>query len=303
MILAFADDFSGASEVAGVAHRHGITAMVTSGSPISSGVEFVAVDMGTRSLSASEAGEKALAWGKIAAELAPRLLYKKTDSVLRGHLAEELCAMLDATGRALGLLIPANPARNRTISKGEYRIKGVPLAETEFARDPAFPICSSQVTDLVVGAESLPIGSPLPDSGLVIGDAVTERDLDQWAESANEGTLPAGASPFLAALLRSHGKHVVAQADPNDLFQRKILLVCGSQSDNARHAAESLRETGAPVLTTTTDSIEDSTKRLVESLAQHPITVLRHPREANDSPEELTERIAAITSRALSLFS
>ena len=49
--------------------------------------------------------------------------------------------------------------------------------------------------------------------------------------------------------------------------------------------------------------MEEIAKRLANTLAQHSVTVLRHPREANDSPEELTEKIAAITSDALSLFS
>jgi len=303
MILALADDFSGAAEVAGVAHRHGLKAMVATEPSIPSEVDFVAVDMASRSLSASEASEKALAWGKIVAEVDPDLLYKKTDSALRGHLAEELSAMLSSTDRSLGLLIPANPARNRTIGNGEYRIDDIPLADTEFARDPVFPIQSSQVTDLVVGAESLSIGAPLPSSGLVVGDTITEEDLDHWAERTNDAILPAGASPFLAALLRNQGMQAVAQTEPGDFCDRKILLVCGSQSDNARHAAESLSASGAPVFETTNDSVEESAKRIADALAQHSVTVLRHPREANDSPEELTERIAAITSAALSLCS
>jgi uncharacterized protein YgbK (DUF1537 family) len=303
MILALADDFSGAAEVAGVAHRHGLEASVISGSDIPGDREFVAVDMATRSLTANQARAKALACGKLAADLSPVLLYKKTDSVLRGHLEVELSAMLSETGRSTGLLIPANPARNRTISKGEYRIKGVPLAETEFARDPAFPICSSQVTDLVVGAEALPIGSPLPDSGLVIGDTTTEEDLDHWAERTNDAILPAGASPFLAALLRNQGMQAVAQTEPSDFCDRKILLACGSQSNNAQQITEALREAGASVFETMINSVEEIAKRIAGSVAQHSVTVLRHPREANDSPEELTERIAAITSKVLSLCS
>ena len=94
---------------------------------------------------------------------------------------------------------------------------------------------------------------------------------------------------------------VVAQTEPNDLCDRKIFLVCGSQSNNARQITESLREAGASVFETMTDSVEKSAKHIAASLAQHSVTVLRHPREANDSPEELTERIAAITSKVLSL--
>lgn len=303
MILALADDFSGAAEVAGVAHRHGLKALVVTASPIPSSVDFVAADMATRSLTAVEANEIALAWGEIAAEMTPSLLYKKTDSVLRGHLAEELSAMLYSTDRPLGLLIPANPARNRTIANGEYRIDQVPLAETEFARDPGFPIHSSRVTDLVIGAQSLSIGAPLPYSGMVIGDTSSVEDLDQWAEKTNEATLTAGASPFLAALLRKRGMEVVEQTKPNDLHDRNILLACGSQSDNARQITESLSASGAPAFETTNHSVSEIAQRIVDAVAQHPVTILRHPLEANDSPEELTARMAAITSSVTSLCS
>ncbi len=134
----------------------------------------------------------------------------------------------------------------------------------------------------------------------MVGDTTTEEDLDHWAERTNDDILPAGASPFLAALLRNQGMQAVAQTEPGDFCDRKILLVCGSQSDNARHAAESLSASGAPVFETTNGSVEESAKRIANPLAQHSVTVLRHPREANYSPEELTERIAAITSSVLS---
>ncbi|MFP6901040.1 MAG: four-carbon acid sugar kinase family protein [Opitutales bacterium] len=301
MILAFADDFSGAAEVAGVAHRYGLQAIVTTCSEIPENCEFVAFDMATRSMTEDQASAKALVCGKLAAHLSPTLLYKKTDSVLRGHLAIELSAMLSSTGRSLGLLVPANPARNRTISNGVYRIEDIPLIDTEFARDPVFPIHSSQVKDLVLGAESLAIGASLPKSGLVVGDAVTERDLEHWAERTNDAILPAGASPFLAALLRARGEHVLGQVEPNDLCERRILLVCGSQSDNSRHITKSLRKAGAPVFETSDDSIDEFAKRIADSIAMHPVTVLRHPREASDSPEELTSQITAIVNRVLEL--
>ena len=55
MILAFADDFSGAAEVAGVAHRHGLQATVTTSREIEGNGEFVAVDMATRAMSEPQA--------------------------------------------------------------------------------------------------------------------------------------------------------------------------------------------------------------------------------------------------------
>lgn len=303
MILALADDLSGAAEVAGVAHRHGLKAMVTSGEAIDVKADFVGVDMGTRSLPSEKVEQKAGTWGKIAAKLKPHLLYKKTDSALRGHIALECSVILAATDRSRGLLIPSNPARGRTINHGKYHINNIPLADTEFARDPAFPIHSSKVRDLVIGSKSLSIGDQLPDSGLAVGDTTTEEDLMNWAAKTDDDTLPAGASPFLAALLKSEGNQIVAQAKPNTLLDRNILLVCGSQSDNAKQTIKSLKRAGKPVFETTNGSIEHFATGLRQTISTSPLTVLCHPRETNDSSEELTERIAAITHATLSSFS
>jgi uncharacterized protein YgbK (DUF1537 family) len=247
------------------------------------------------------ARDKALDWGEYAAEVKPSLLYKKTDSVLRGHIAVELGAAMDSMGRSLGLLVPANPARGRIISNGAYRIDNVPLGDTEFARDPSFPIQSSQVTNLVGGAESLAIDGSLSGTGLVIGDAETEQDLDRWAEKMPSHAIPAGASPFLAALLRKQGLQASSHATPNNLIGQKILLVCGSQSDNALKLIASLKEKGAPIFDTTSAPEDLSAQEIAKALEKYPITVLRHSPEANRSPTELTERIASITLRTLRL--
>jgi uncharacterized protein YgbK (DUF1537 family) len=61
-----------------------------------------------------------------------------------------------------------------------------------------------------------------------------------------------------------------------------------------------LSEAGAPVFETTNGSVDEIAKRIAGAVARHSVTVLRHPRETNDSPEELTERMAAITSSILS---
>ncbi|MBG29345.1 MAG: hypothetical protein CMI31_05005 [Opitutae bacterium] len=301
MILAFADDFSGAAEVAGVAYRHGLETGIASGFEIPECRDFVAMDMATRSMTELEAEATVREYGKLAAKLSTTLLYKKTDSVLRGHLKVELSAMLTATGRETCLLIPANPARNRTIVKGIYRIKDTPLVETEFARDPTFPISSSFVTELVRGATSLSLDCSLPKSGLFIGDAVVEGDLDHWAEKATPDTLPAGASPFLGALLRAQGKQTLVRKEPKDMRQRKIFLVCGTQSDSARKLTESLRAYGRPVFETSDFSMEKLPRLIAQSLNQHQVTVLRHPLESNDSPKELTKTIASLTQKVLEL--
>ncbi len=71
--------------------------------------------------------------------------YKKMDSTLRGHIAVEALAMLDALEWDAAVIIPAFPQEGRTTIGGYHLLKGIPIERTEFARDPRFPIYESHI--------------------------------------------------------------------------------------------------------------------------------------------------------------
>lgn len=78
----------------------------------------------------------------------PRL-YKKTDSTLRGNLGPEMAALID-NGNGLPLIfVPAFPALGRTTEGGRQYVYGVPLEDTEFARDPLNPMNTSQIDAII----------------------------------------------------------------------------------------------------------------------------------------------------------
>ena len=66
-------------------------------------------------------------------------IFKKVDSVLRGHPRAEIEAILGVTGQPRALLIPANPSRGRVIVGGKYLMDGVLLDKILCAHDPEFP--------------------------------------------------------------------------------------------------------------------------------------------------------------------
>ena len=66
-------------------------------------------------------------------QLQPKWIYKKTDSVLRGHIVDELKIQMQLTGKQKAFFMPANPSLDRTISNGKYFVNNVPLNETAFA--------------------------------------------------------------------------------------------------------------------------------------------------------------------------
>jgi uncharacterized protein YgbK (DUF1537 family) len=68
------------------------------------------------------------------------------------------------------LFTPANPAVGRTVRGGVLLVRGMPVAQTEFARDPVWPVRESEIRRL--------LGSAATES-VVIADVETEADLER----------------------------------------------------------------------------------------------------------------------------
>jgi len=187
MIAILADDFSGAAELAGLAAACGYAAEVQTVFDPDTAAEVIAVDTDTRLKDEDEAAKIVGEVTRRVAAAGPAWIYKKTDSVLRGHVRVEIEAILEATGLADCVFIPANPSKDRVIRRGRYEIGGVPLDETVFARDPDYPRGSALVRELL-GASNR----------IQMPDAVGLEDLQIDLPAT---TLAAGAADFFAAQL------------------------------------------------------------------------------------------------------
>ncbi|MCW5981014.1 MAG: hypothetical protein KIT09_23230 [Bryobacteraceae bacterium] len=245
MFRVIADDLTGAAEIGGVAWRYGFSAETHIGAFFESEGGVAIADTDSRSLSPEDAA------GRIR-ELAPMLrgwrVFKKVDSVLRGPVYAEVEALAEAAGFRRALLVPCNPSLGRTIERGEYRVDGTPIHETEFGRDPEHPAPSSQVRDLLRAAHArvLPAGSELPDSGIAVGEAATEADILGWAARLDAGTLPAGAASFFAAILEHDGLRMRLPG-PQRPLEGKSLLITASASEQSRRQLEAMQSEGARV--------------------------------------------------------
>lgn len=187
MIAILADDFSGAAELAGLAAARGFTAEVQTEFDPSANADVIAVDTDTRLKDEDEAAKIVGEVTRRVAAAGPAWIYKKTDSVLRGHVRVEIEAILESTGLAACIFIPANPSKDRVIRGGRYEIGGVPLDETVFARDPDYPRGTALVRELLGASDR--IQTP---------DAVGLEDLQIDLPAT---TLAAGAADFFAAQL------------------------------------------------------------------------------------------------------
>ena len=136
--------------------------------------------------------------------------YKKIDSTLRGHIAQETLLMLNLLKYDASVIIPAFPQEGRITVGGYHLLKGIPIGKTEIAMDPHSPILESHVPSLLksqlndehkelVGVLDLktvmngagPILIKLNDlikngKKLIIADAVSITDIEQISLAVNK---------------------------------------------------------------------------------------------------------------------
>ncbi len=257
MVFVLADDFSGAAEIGGIGHRYGLRTEIQLGLDLNTTADLVVLDTGTRSLNEGEAIKKILdtgialkQWNK------PFHLFKKIDSVMRGHLIPELNALQECFAFNRILLMPANPGRDRKIIDGEYLINGIRLHETVFARDPDFPVTSSKIgarinsyTATLKHAHVAPYDS-LPSRSIVTGDIESKIDLKNYAAEAQQNDLCCGAAEFFESFLENLGflPQQMSSSGPQLNKSEFTLIINGSTVIN-KNEKDGFDRLGVPQLT------------------------------------------------------
>ncbi len=258
MIAIIADDFSGAAELAGIAAARGFKAQVQTQFDPASDAEVIAVDTDTRLKSESEAVQVVGVVIRQILAAKPTWIYKKTDSVLRGHVRAEIEAILDTTGQRECLFIPANPSKGRFIDGGRYFVNGVPLNETVFAHDPDYPCNTAFVRELIGESERIRVPN-----------AVTMDDL---IHPIDAGTLAAGAVDYFArSIAFLGGGHREVTSYPTQA-KTPMLLLCGSLAAWDSGRADEMKTRGFVVHTLDqpiSPSIWQQTQKLMLAIG-HP---------------------------------
>lgn len=252
MIVVIADDLTGAAELGGLALRFDLKTEVSTRVPLHSDADILILATDTRSVSQQDAEDCMASVTRQVMALQPKLIFKKVDSVLRGHVTAELDIQLKVLNLPRVLLVPANPRLGRTIENGIYFLKGEPLHLSGFSGDPEFAIKSSCVTDMLA-ASSLPVHvlkkeDDITPHGILVGEASAHSDLCTWAERASENLFIAGAAEFFESILelitgKKAGERKVNASD----IPAPELIVCGSAFGRSKEAIKSVQENGGPV--------------------------------------------------------
>ena len=145
-----ADDLTGADDTALQFHLRGANTQIVLDYSLfpenKANTQVWAIPTETRNIDAPSAYEKVKQAARVLAEnLNVEYFYKKMDSTIRGHIAVEALAMLEALDLDAAVIIPSFPQEGRTTIGGYHLLKGIPIERTEYARDPRFPIYESHI--------------------------------------------------------------------------------------------------------------------------------------------------------------
>jgi len=319
MIGVIADDLTGAAEIGAIGLRHGLRAEIVFGHKPSGGADLVCVDIDSRSRTEGEAVKRTVAAAKLLKKSGAKWIYKKVDSVLRGHVTMEIDAAMRQLGFERSLLAPANPSLRRTISNGNYFVRGKLIHKTEFARDPQFPRRSSRVVELIKLSPAFSVhvcqaGDVLPETGIAIAEAATPEDVAGWAKRHDESIFPAGGAEFFDALLTSkkmNGGFLLPEIPATNGAGREF-FVSGTSTLFARRFATEARLKKDPVFSLPKElgwgndfdpaAAEAVSQRIVEAFDSHARVILTVglPRMTNlKVSEKLSDHVAQIAVLAL----
>jgi uncharacterized protein YgbK (DUF1537 family) len=267
-----ADDLSGALEAGSVFHSAGrrVGVPLHAGDRLedfeSKGVDLIVVDTESRHGDPDETRRRVAASLDALGRSGSRLVYKKIDSTLRGWLGGEIAEILGRRSETRVLLNPANPAAGRSVVAGRLLVRGVPVHETDFARDPLWPVRDADVAavlarDCSARIERLPLevvrsGAAACRAAMVrafeagarvlVADGESAADLETLARAARdfENLLPVGSGGLARAVARvaseTGGPQPDAGADTPPPAAGLALFVVGSAHPINREQALAL---------------------------------------------------------------
>jgi len=255
MIGVIADDLTGAAEIGAIGLRYGLHSQILTNGKPGGTADLICVDTDSRACDPDEAAQRVTAAAGLLHKAGAEWIYKKVDSVLRGHAVVETEAAMSQLHFSRAILAPANPSLGRKIRDGRYFVKGRLIHKTEFARDPEHPRSSPDVLDLLDKSRVFPLSvcgvdSVLPQAGIGLAEASSSEDVMQWAQRVDlKTTFVAGGAEFFGRLLASLGNKEQANGAEETALDEEAreLFICGTLSDSGRQFLRSARGQRTPV--------------------------------------------------------
>jgi uncharacterized protein YgbK (DUF1537 family) len=234
-----ADDFTGATDIAGMLVKNGMRTIQTIGLPaqgtIPDDVDAVVVALKTRSIAAKEAVAQSLdALKALQAAGSQRFFFKYCstfDSTDQGNIGPVGDALLDALGGKQAIYCPAFPENGRTIFFGHLFVGDLLLSDTHMRHHPLNPMTDSSLVRVLarqtphkvglVALKQVQAGSATLRTALdklaadgvrhVIVDAVADTDLGIIGEAIGDDVLVTGGSGVALGLPAAYRRRGLMQ--------------------------------------------------------------------------------------------
>lgn len=186
--LIIADDFTGANDTGVQLRRRGVPVEVMfHAEGVEENSNSIVLDTESRGMEGSKAAAYTQELIKNIDFEAYQYVIKKVDSTLRGNVAEEIAAVDKCFKSELIIFAPALPDLNRTTEDGIQKLNGVPISETEMAKDLKKPVTEDNLKNILekvfdekiiqVGLEEAQNGFMLDGARIYTFDAILNSDL------------------------------------------------------------------------------------------------------------------------------
>lgn len=272
-----ADDFTGATDLAGLLARSGIQVSLRIGvpaSPPNRTSPFEVIALKSRTAPAEKAiadARAALAWLRRSG--AERFFWKYCstfDSTPEGNIGPVAEALMEDLGATQTIYCPAFPENGRSVFMANLFVGQQPLAESPMKDHPLTPMRDSNLVRLLAPQVTRPVGfvdrltvasgaGALRDAlaahaangvAHVVVDAVADGDLEIIAEACRDKVILTGGSALampLPALYAADGL-LPAGAPRMDMPEvpRRSIVLSGSCSAMTNRQVATYLETGAP---------------------------------------------------------
>lgn len=291
--LIVADDFTGSNDTGVQLKKNNIDVDVLL-FPSKELVEnSVVLDTESRSLSEEDAYQKVKT---LTADLVEKnqfsIVYKKIDSTLRGNIAQEVRALTEVYSPDIIVVAPAFPKIKRTTKKAVHYLDGVPLMETEIAKDPLTPLWTDNIYELFekefensvknISTRELENLTSLPENKVQVFDIEEEQDLEKVKEltlNDSRKILYVGSAGLAVYLFKRD--------------EWPTLSVVGSISQVSLQQMEYAKNKGFHVINIEIndliieDRVEKYTKLVCESLMRKQDTIITVTRKRQDYLETI----------------
>ncbi len=276
---AIADDFTGATDLAGLLARCGVRVSLRIGVPRdapddTAPFEVIALKCRTAPVASAVAETRAaLDWLRRAG--AERFFWKYCstfDSTPQGNIGPVAEALMADLGTEQTIYCPAFPENGRAIFMGNLFVGEQPLAESPMKEHPLTPMRDSNLTRLLEPQVTRPVGlanrltvargpealktrlAELADRGVahVVVDAVANEDLFVIAEACRDMPLITGGSAAAMPLPRLWLDQGILSKDTDGCDKGEVgdgaIILSGSCSAMTNRQVAAYRDRGGPAL-------------------------------------------------------